>query len=169
MKLDRPKPTANVWVSRDGRELPVRLMSDRHLMNTLRYLVRNAARIKQATLQKLDELRCTLDELDALGARVDLNDLPTSADDSCIVAALAACRSTDEIADLAECVELMNGDEVLRATIVTFPALVLEARRRGLIGRPTRAIAAGAAQLTGESSALQRVDVRVEPTRKGWE
>ncbi len=162
------KPTEHVWVTRDGREVPVRLMTDRHLVNAIKYLVRNAARIKQAAVDQLEELHCTLDELD-----VDLNDLPVERDaDSPLQRALLRVRSIDEIGDLAECVELMSGDEVPRAVVVTWPMLVLEARRRGLIGSERAALMTGAPQLPGDvdtkSGTLKRVETRVEPTRKGW-
>lgn len=172
MKTDdaKPRSTADVWVTRDGTAIPVRLMRDSHLMNAIRYLVRNAARIKQATVERLEELHCTLEELE-LGS-IDLHQLAPEPDSSPLKRALASCKSTDEIGDLLDCIEVMNGDETLRAVVVTWPRLVLEARRRGLIGgRPQRDIGDGARQLAGDvenPGAMKRVDVRVEPTRKGW-
>jgi hypothetical protein len=49
----RPRPTERVWVTRYGREVPVREMDDGHLVNTIRMLQRkNRARLIKVAMSR---------------------------------------------------------------------------------------------------------------------
>ena len=100
----RPKPTATIWVTREGERVAVRGMDNQHLVNTIRMLRRNAPKMMAA-----EEL--------SLYAYLD-SDPPDGAYDC----ASGALSELDE----------MDADEFLEATVPTFVALLAEAEKRGL-------------------------------------
>lgn len=57
-------PLPKTWVTRDGREISIREMTDEHLVNTLRMLRRNAPvvrlRYEFALIRRLESLLCGL-------------------------------------------------------------------------------------------------------------
>jgi hypothetical protein len=99
-----PQPTKTVWVTRSGQQIKVRDMTNSHLINTVRYL-RRAVHIQ------------LMQEVISLGAYLETN-LPDGAYS-------AALNAENDLLD-------MDGDDYLEMEIPTWPALLAEAKRRGL-------------------------------------
>lgn len=100
----KPKPTKTIWVTRDGQRIPVKDMTDSHLINTIRLLRGNALPFKIGELKPLSHYIA--------------NDPPDGAYDAAMM----------EIDQLVE----MDDDEYLSARIPTFDAMLAEAKRRKL-------------------------------------
>lgn len=98
------QPTATNWVTRDGQRIPVRKMSDSHLLNTIAYL-RRVAEARRVS------------ELFSVGGYLASHP-PDGAYD-------AASQAEVELED-------MDTDDYLEATCPTFPAMVAEAEKRKL-------------------------------------
>lgn len=99
----RSKPTATVWVPRDGQRIPVRDMGDQHLINTIRMLRRKAPFMMMNELRQMDRY---------------IRDAPDGA-------AMGCESEADALINLSD-------DEYLSRTLPTFPALLAEAEKRGL-------------------------------------
>lgn len=97
-------PTKTTWVTKDGERIPVREMSDSHLVNTIQYLRRNA---------QIQLMESTL----AIGQY--LSDDPP---DGAWLAATAAEHDLNG----------MDADEFALEAYPTFAAMLKEAEQRGL-------------------------------------
>lgn len=100
----RLKPTATIWVTREGERVKVKDMEDSHLISTIRCLRRHAPRMMAAVKMSLYSY---------LGSEP-----PDGAYD---------CADS-AVSELAE----MDADEYLEGTVPTFSALMAEAEKRGL-------------------------------------
>ena len=97
-------PTKTVWVTREGECVKVSEMSDSHLLNTIRYLRRKAESQLVRSAYRLG---------------IYLEDDPPDG------AYWAAQAAEDELLN-------MEPDDVLREDCPTFPAMLAEAKKRGL-------------------------------------
>ena len=97
------------WTTRDGRTIPIRDMTDRHLRNTLAFLRRNVEQYRNA---------------EALRAWAYSEYAPDGA-------AYAAEQAAHFVLDV------MDDDDVLQECVPEYPALVKEAQCRGFeeVGR----------------------------------
>jgi len=101
----RPQPTATIWVTRKGDRIAVKDMGDQHLVNTIRMLRRSG---------EVSKMRDTF----AVGGYLD-SDPPDGA-------AIAAEGELNELMD-------MGVDDYLSLKVVTFAAMLTEAKRRNLV------------------------------------
>lgn len=104
MSTTMNEPTKTIWVTREGERIPVRKMTDSHLINAIRYLRRTA---------EVQQMEATL----AIGQYLD-DDPP----DGAWMAATAAERD----------LESMDTDEFAAANVPTFEAMLAEAEKRGI-------------------------------------
>lgn len=103
LRVTLPQLTKTIWVTKDGQHIPVKQMTDSHLVNTIRMLRRYAEPRKAAHEMALDAY---------------MVDAPDGAADA----------ANGELVQL----ENMDIDEYIEGEIITFPAMLAEAKRRGL-------------------------------------
>lgn len=102
-------PTKTIWVTKDGKRVKVRDMTDSHLVNTIRYLRRTTSEWKQEY------------ELALYGGLAML---------SGEMATYCATQSIEQF-------EAMSVDEYLEESCPTYPAMLREAEKRGLKINPS--------------------------------
>ena len=101
----QPRPTTTTWVTRDGQRVPVSDMTDAHLVNTIRYLRRSA----NASIT--DEIQSGYSLLGTLQGEMAID---------CVER------------DLQFLEETADADAYLEDNCPTWPALLVEAEKRGL-------------------------------------
>lgn len=104
MSVRNSEPTKTIWVTREGERIPVRKMTDSHLVNTIRYLRRAGATEK------------------AEGERAGYS----------VLGMLQGEMAIDSVERDLSYLESQTVDEYLSETRPTFEALLTEAERRGI-------------------------------------
>lgn len=157
-----PRSDASTWVSADGTATPVRRMRSRHIENVVRLIIRRAAAIKAEHADADEERVRRAFYSYSDGTDADLSDG--------IEELQRAAAELDGLTErpIDEAIDIVSQDATLQRLLPTWPALVLEARRRGLLGMTATGESAAPGTVNTKSDALRRVETRVEPTRRGW-
>lgn len=97
-------PTKTIWVTKEGERIPVKKMDDRHLLNTIRFLRRNALMLHAQQIKDAYEFSNTIFSEEAFD-----------------------CHER-----YIRILESMTEEEFLEDICITYNALVAEAKKRRL-------------------------------------
>ena len=106
---DRPQPTPTIWVTKDGTRIPVKDMTDSHLVNTIRLLQRRASLMK---------LRSDWRDICDMGPEPNGD--------------MAALDFDQAASHLMESQLEETTEQFLMRTVLPYPAMVAETEKRGL-------------------------------------
>lgn len=101
---EKPKPTRTEWVTREGKSIHVKMMTDSHIVNTIRYLRKWAAMARPQLAMQADHYASNT------GGEM---------------AAIAASEEATRLYD-------MDDDDFIEMEIPTWEKLLAEAEKRGL-------------------------------------
>lgn len=100
----RPEPTVTIWVTKEGQRIHVKMMTDRHLVNTIKMLRRWASKARLTAAMEADSFSATTNgEMAELFASQD-----------------------------AERLYAMDDDDFIEMQVPTWERLLKEAEKRGL-------------------------------------